>query len=531
MQMPAWEKLVRDKIPELYAEGTYRVAEPDEYAALLRAKLAEETQEYLADRSPEELADVLEVVRALARTHGLDLADLERLREAKAARRGGFDQGIVLREATTKPRPVRHSARAVLLDGDDLVLFRRVRPGRPEPYYVTPGGAVEPGDASPEAAMRRELDEELGATAGPAVPLPTVADGDKRISVFACRLRTLDPTRRSGPEFHAPGAGTHEIVRIPCTTEGIRSINLVPPELADLLAANADLLPRLVDEATYAPGRYRPVVDVHLVITKNGKVLLGRRQNTGYADGEWQIMPSGHLEEGESVIDAAIREAKEEVGLDLAPTAIETAHVMHHRNPGGTARIGMFFVTRGEVGEPVNKEPHKCAELAWFPPDDLPENTVPYAAAGIRAVTAGHPFSLNGWRPPTPAELRAEAVRAGYGELSVAVIAYRGDAVLVLTDEGCDRLPEDRVRSGESLEQAAARLLSGPARYLAAEDYVSADGTPARRFAFAVPLPDDTPLPPNARLLPAHDGIPGSLPAAQRRFVHAWRSPGRPLPS
>src|SRR5690606_37196029 len=48
MQTSAWEKLVRDRIPELYAEGTYRVAEPGERVALLRAKLLEETEEYLA---------------------------------------------------------------------------------------------------------------------------------------------------------------------------------------------------------------------------------------------------------------------------------------------------------------------------------------------------------------------------------------------------------------------------------------------------------------------------------------------------
>jgi Uncharacterized conserved protein len=522
MQMSAREKLVRDKIPELYAEGTYRVARPDEYAALLRDKLVEETGEYLAARDPEELADVLEVVRALARTHGLDLADLERLRAEKAARRGGFAGGVVLRET----RPVRHSARAVLLDGDDLILFRRVRPDRPEPYWVTPGGTVEPGDASPEAALRRELDEELGATAGPAMPLMVVTEYGARHWFFACRLRTLDISRRSGPEFGDPAQGSHEIVRVPCTPDAIGAINLVPPRLADFLAANAAALPDLVDAATYAPGRYRPVVDVHLLVLDGDRILLGRRRDTGYADGEWQIMPSGHLDEGESVVDAVIREAKEELGLHVAPADIEPAHVLHHRNPGGTARVGFFFVARRPLGEPVNAEPHKCAELAWFPVDDLPADIVPYAAAGVRASLAGAAFSLHGWRDPSPAELRAEAVRAGYEELSVAVVAHRDDSVLVLSDDHSDRLPETLVRPGEPLDHAAARLLPGPARYLTAEDYVSPTGTQARRFAFAVPLPPDAPLPSNGRLLPADLDGSSRLTAAQRRFVHAWRTSG-----
>jgi len=76
------------------------------------------------------------------------------------------------------------------------------------------------------------------------------------------------------------------------------------------------------------------------------------------------------------------------------------------------------------------------------------------------------------------------------------------------------------------VDHAAARLCPGPARYLAAEDYVSPAGTPARRFAFAVPLPPDAPLPPNGRLLPA--GAQARLTAAQRRFVDAWRASGAP---
>ncbi|WP_245679237.1 nucleoside triphosphate pyrophosphohydrolase [Actinomadura hibisca] len=94
------EKLVRDRIPDIIRAGgrtpDTRVAPSGEYAALLRAKLYEEAGEYTATGDPAELADVLEVVHALAALHGLSPDDLEEQRAAKAAARGGFTDRIVL---------------------------------------------------------------------------------------------------------------------------------------------------------------------------------------------------------------------------------------------------------------------------------------------------------------------------------------------------------------------------------------------------------------------------------------------------
>ena len=93
-------KLVRDKIPEIIrAKGevpSTRVAEGTEYQNLLLAKLSEEVLEFIAsDGDPGELADILEVVMALADGLGIDWQELERLRAKKAAERGGFSQRIV----------------------------------------------------------------------------------------------------------------------------------------------------------------------------------------------------------------------------------------------------------------------------------------------------------------------------------------------------------------------------------------------------------------------------------------------------
>jgi len=95
-----YDKLVRDGIPEMIEADGERpqthVADEDEFADRLAAKLAEEAAEYRESRDPRELADVLEVVHALRDLNGLTAEELETLRSEKAERRGRFDDRIVL---------------------------------------------------------------------------------------------------------------------------------------------------------------------------------------------------------------------------------------------------------------------------------------------------------------------------------------------------------------------------------------------------------------------------------------------------
>lgn len=152
-------------------------------------------------------------------------------------------------------------------------------------------------------------------------------------------------------------------------------------------------------EATRPPtvDRYGSLVDVYVLLRRpDGMILLLERSGTGYADGQL-CPPSGHLEAGESVIECAVREANEETGVDIDPADLAFTHVVHHRNPEGQGRIGFFFTATRWAGEPVNREPHKCAGLRWAAPACPPANTVPYTASALAAITRGASFSVDGW--------------------------------------------------------------------------------------------------------------------------------------
>ncbi|MEV6601473.1 NUDIX domain-containing protein, partial [Actinoplanes sp. NPDC051346] len=111
-----------------------------------------------------------------------------------------------------------------------------------------------------------------------------------------------------------------------------------------------------------------------------------------------ETVPSGHLEEDEDVVAAVIREAEEEVGISVAREELRCVHVMHHRNPQGAARVGFFFRAESWVGEPANREPHKCSELVWVSDaDDPPSDMVEYPAEALRQIQAGASFSLHDW--------------------------------------------------------------------------------------------------------------------------------------
>ncbi len=96
------EKLVRDLIPQIIEESGHeaitRVLDDEEYFQALKDKLLEEVEEYIESEDPDELADVIEIIRALVNYHSMTYNDLENTRETKLQERGGFTSRIFLEE-------------------------------------------------------------------------------------------------------------------------------------------------------------------------------------------------------------------------------------------------------------------------------------------------------------------------------------------------------------------------------------------------------------------------------------------------
>lgn len=104
MPTKTYYKLVRDRIPEIIeADGkicTYETLAGEDYILLLNQKLNEELAEYQESKSIEELADLLEVMQAVVKARGWTLEELEQVRADKAAKRGGFEKKILLKEVS-----------------------------------------------------------------------------------------------------------------------------------------------------------------------------------------------------------------------------------------------------------------------------------------------------------------------------------------------------------------------------------------------------------------------------------------------
>ncbi len=133
----------------------------------------------------------------------------------------------------------------------------------------------------------------------------------------------------------------------------------------------------------------------YLFLIKDNKILLQRRFQTGFEDGNYGV-PAGHLDGGETARQGGAREIREEIGVEINPDDLQVVHIMH-RKAANDERIDFFMTVDTYTGAITNNEPHKCDDLQFFPLENLPENMVDYVRVAILNYQSGILYSEYGW--------------------------------------------------------------------------------------------------------------------------------------
>lgn len=149
--------------------------------------------------------------------------------------------------------------------------------------------------------------------------------------------------------------------------------------------------------------RFRTLSAVMILLCRTNQqgqeeVLLQKRMNTGFMDGYWDFSASGHVENNESMKMAAVREAKEELGVDVKIENLEFMCLLHEKTPV-TEQIyyNGYLKTTKWTNEPRVNEPDKCEEIKWFLLDKLPENMVGCRRQAIENDKNHIPYAEYGW--------------------------------------------------------------------------------------------------------------------------------------
>ena len=124
-----------------------------------------------------------------------------------------------------------------------------------------------------------------------------------------------------------------------------------------------------------------------VIVIEGGKILLARRLK-GAGAGKWGTM-GGHVELGESPREAAIREAKEEFGIEVGNLKfLFIAHELY----GDKQYVDVVFTADIVSGNPKNMEPEKKADLNWYELNNLPGELFKPVEIGLQAIKSGETY-------------------------------------------------------------------------------------------------------------------------------------------
>jgi 8-oxo-dGTP pyrophosphatase MutT (NUDIX family) len=135
--------------------------------------------------------------------------------------------------------------------------------------------------------------------------------------------------------------------------------------------------------------RFSCVVCADLMLLKNNGgeklVLLTKRKNTGSNDGEYEL-PGGHLENNEDLFETMIREAKEELCIELKREDLRIVHLLHHYTEN---RLNFIFLAEDIDVTPKIGESNKCDAIGWFNINKLPQNITDKVRLMINNINSG----------------------------------------------------------------------------------------------------------------------------------------------
>jgi dihydrofolate reductase len=179
--------------------------------------------------------------------------------------------------------------------------------------------------------------------------------------------------------------------------------------------------------------RFQVVPAVYVALVRDGKdgapeVLLQLRRGTGFMDGRWAHGAAGHVELGESVLQAAVREAAEELGVTVDAGALDHVATLHRTvavHQPSEERLDVFLATRTWSGEPAALESGKSAGLRWWPLDALPDDVVPHERQALEVLAEQLAAAADGRASP-----RAPLLTRGFDQRLTLVAAVGSNGVI-----------------------------------------------------------------------------------------------------
>jgi 8-oxo-dGTP diphosphatase len=141
--------------------------------------------------------------------------------------------------------------------------------------------------------------------------------------------------------------------------------------------------------------RFKAPSSVFIILLRGQELCFIHRTNTGWMD-NWYSVPAGGVEAGETLRSAAVREAREEVGVEILEQDLQLVLTLHCQTEGHVW-LGHFFVATAWRGEPQALELEKHSHCCWALLEDIQAHVVPYVCLSLKSLLAGERYLEFGW--------------------------------------------------------------------------------------------------------------------------------------